>query len=157
MNTAEETLDYDGITSITPIPKQMNKGIPLSKVLDLKERGLSHTEIAKVLGCDRSNVSNRLKAYGATFERIEGHKKHRADILTHIQSKLLDGITPDKIKESSATQLITGMAILYDKERLERGKSSTNLSVAGLVEAHNTNLEALTADIAKLSQDLDTE
>lgn len=37
--------------------------IKLSDILDLHNNGYNHTQIANILGCDRSNVSQRLKHY----------------------------------------------------------------------------------------------
>ena len=151
MNTAED------ITDVAVSPDNYIKGIPIEKILDLKDKKLSHSQIATILGCDKSNITNRLKKYRPTLDKIQGHKKHRADILTHIQSRLLDSVTDEKINDCTVPQLTVAYGILYDKERLERGKSSTNLSVAGLVESHSTNLEALSGQIAKLTQELDSE
>ncbi len=151
METAED------ITQVTPNSQYTTKGIPIEDILELKNKDLNNKQIAELLGCDRSNVSKRLKEYAPTLRKIGGYKKHRADIYAHMQSELLSAVTPDKIKDSSATQLITGMAILYDKERLERGQSTQNMSVAGLIETHSASLDAITGQIAKLTQELDSE
>ena len=150
MNTAE-------VTEVTDETPQHIKGIGIETMLELRDKNLNHGQIAQLLGCDRSNVSRRLAKYKPTLEKIDRYKKHRADIYANLQTELLSGVTPDKIKDSSATQLITGAAILYDKERLERGQSTQNMSVASLIESHSTNLEALSGQIAKLSQELDSE
>ena len=151
MNTAED------ITHPTPNSQYITKGIPIEDILELKNKDLNNKQIAELLGCDRSNVSKRLKEYTPTLKKIGGYKKHRADIYAHMQSELLSAVTPDKIKDCSVPQLVTGMAILYDKERLERGQSTQNMSVASLIETHSTNLEAISGQIARLSQELDSE
>ena len=151
MNTAEDLTTSPRAKSSRP------KMIPIERMLQLKDKNLTDEEIATILGCNRSNVSRRLAEHAPRLQRIDNYKKYRADVLTDLQIKVLDNVTDAKLKESSATQLITGMAILYDKERLERGQSTSNMSVAGLVESHSVNLEALSGQIAKLSQELDSE
>jgi predicted transcriptional regulator len=142
------------VTDVAKSPEPYIKGIPIEKILDLKDKRLSHQQIADLLGCDKSNITNRLKKYRPTLDKIAGHKKHRADILTNIQAKLLDSVTDDKIKECTVPQLTVAYGILYDKERLERGQSSSNLSVAGLVESHSANLDTVSEQIAKLTAEL---
>jgi predicted transcriptional regulator len=150
MNTAE-------VTEVTDETPQHIKGIGIETMLELRDKNLNHGQIATLLGCDRSNVSRRLAKYKPTLEKIDRYKKNRADIYAHMQTELLAGVTSDKIKDSSATQLITGAAILYDKERLERGQSTANMSVASLIDTHSANLDAISGQIAKLSQELDVE
>jgi hypothetical protein len=40
---------------------------------------------------------------------------------------MLNNVTDAKLKKSSARDLVVSAAILYDKERLERGMSTANL------------------------------
>ena len=150
MNTAE-------VTEVTDETPQHIKGIGIETMLELRDKNLNHGQIAQLLGCDRSNVSRRLAKYKPTFEKITGHKKHRADILTSVQARLLDSVTDEKINDCTVPQLTVAYGILYDKERLERGQSTQNMSVASLIESHSTNLEALSGQIAKITQELDSE
>jgi predicted transcriptional regulator len=150
MNTAE-----DITTSPTKSSRPMM--IPIERLLQLKGKNLTDQEVATILGCNRSNVSRRLKQHAPRLQRIDNYKKYRADILVDLQIKALDNVTDAKLKDSSATQLITGMAILYDKERIERGLSTSNLSIAGVIETHQGNLEGISDTIARLTQELDVE
>ncbi|MEE8382202.1 MAG: hypothetical protein V3R78_10070 [Thermodesulfobacteriota bacterium] len=147
-------------TDLTTSPEAKSsrpKMIPIERMLQLKDKNLTDEEVATILGCNRSNVSRRLAEHAPRLQKLDNFKKYRADILTDLQIKVLDHVTDDKLNSSSATQLITGMAILYDKERLERGQSSTNLSVSGLVESHSGKLEALEAELAKTMGTLSIE
>ncbi len=149
-----ETTD---ITGIIPDKPTKPKGIPIERLLELKDKNLSRADMATILGCSKTNVTNRLAGYKSTIKGIDTFKKHKADVLAHLQMETINHITSDKQKDSSATQLVTQLAILIDKERLLRGESSVNMSVATLIETHTANLDGLTGDIAKLTQELDSE
>lgn len=151
METAED------ITQVTPNSQYITKGISIEKILELKRKDLNNKQVADILGCDRSNVSRRLKEYKPTLERINLHKKHRADRLTSIQADILDSITPDNIKDCTLPQKTVAYGILVDKERLFRGESTTNLSIAGVIETHIGKLEGISTEITRLSQELDSE
>jgi hypothetical protein len=45
-----------------------------------------------------------------------------------MQAKLLKHIDNAKLEKASAYQLVGSLALLYDKERLERGQSTQNVS-----------------------------
>jgi hypothetical protein len=106
-----------------------HKNIPIETIIEYRNRGLSYTEIAKLTGCSRQNVQQRLETVEYSKEDIENFKKHRGDVFAFLQSKLLNSIDSDAIKEMQPYQRIVGASILYDKERLELGKSTGNINL----------------------------
>ena len=150
-------METEDITTSQGTGHYKPKGISIERMLQLRNKELTDGEIAALLGCDRSNVTKRLAKYAPKLERIDSHKKYRADILTDLQIKVLDNFTPDKIKECTVPQSAVVYGILYDKERIERGQSTTNLSIAGVIETHIGKLEGISTEISRLSQELDTE
>ncbi len=119
-----------------------SKGIPIEDMIHYSERGLSHAEIGQMVGCSAANVTARFGKVGYTPERLKAYKLHRADIFTEKQRQIMDAISPEKLKKSTAYQLVGMGGILYDKERLERGESTQNIAYA---------------DMAKNSDNIDTE
>lgn len=85
-------------------------------------------EIAESVDTSISNVSHTLKRYGITPNTVESFKNNRAEIFAGLQEKILKTINEDAIKDASVLQRITSAGILYDKERLERGQSTQNIS-----------------------------
>lgn len=151
MQTAED---------ITTSPKTVSrrpKMIPIERLIQLKDKNLTDQEVATILGCDRSNVSRRLAEHAPRLQRIDNHKKYRADILTSIQADVLESITPDNIKDCTLPQKTVAYGILVDKERLFRGESTSNLSIASVIETQTANMDAISSTIARLSQELDSE
>jgi len=101
-----------------------HKNIPIENIIEYAQKGLSLPEIAKLLGCSKQNVQQRLEAVGFNKEDLENFKNHRGDVLAFIQSKLLNSIDDETIKGMNPYQRIVGTGILFDKERLETGRST---------------------------------
>lgn len=111
-----------------------NKKIPIETIIEYRKRGLSINEIAKLCGCSKQNVHERLETVGYDDKDMENFNKHRAEIFSFIQSKLLNSLDLETIKDMNPYQRIVGASILYDKERLEMGKSTENIDVHALME-----------------------
>ena len=109
--------------------KYKPKNIPIEKFIELRRKGLSHSQIAKVLGCSDAASKQRLAAVKEELECSEGYKNNKSAYLNHKQWMLLNSLTPAIVKDMSGLQLVTGAAILYDKQRLEDGRSTGNINV----------------------------
>ena len=108
----------------TPAPTTP-KMISVESLLELHSKGLSHTQISKILGCNPSNVTHRLQTAGVTS--LRDYKKNRADFFAATQSRMLNNITEEDMKKASLSQKVVAAGILYDKERLERDLSTQNI------------------------------
>lgn len=108
----------------------------------MAERGLSNPEIATLLGVNQSTVYRFLERMKPEIGAVEAFKHNRADVLARIQAKSLDAqeriidtlddglltaFTPSQ-KSSMLIALNAQSGTLYDKERLERGQSTANIS-----------------------------
>ena len=134
--------------TIPDIPITAQKGIPIEDIIEYKNKGLSNQEVADLVGCSKENVRNRLDACGYNPERLKNFSRNRADVFAHIQSQLLNSLSPDAINAMLPHHRVLSSAILYDKERLERGKSTANINV---VEVQGTivDLQRQAADLRK--------
>lgn len=95
--------------------------------------GISNNEVAKIVGCQPSTVSNVLAKYGINQEELTEYKTNRADIFAGLQKKIAQSLNdePD-LKKVPYRDRVIGLGVIGDKERLERGESTTNL--AGIVK-----------------------
>jgi len=100
--------------------------IPIENMIALAEKGLSHKQIGEVVGCGENNVQRRLAPYRNQLTSIKDFVSARAVSLQVLQKMLLDGITEKEIKKMSVKQRVDTFNILYEKERLERGLSTSN-------------------------------
>ena len=112
-------------TTKGPTPKQV-------KILTVKAQhpDLTTRQIATLADTGHTHVIATLQRYGVDQGQVESYKQHRADLLAGIQSRILSTVTDDDIKKANLYQRVTAAAILYDKERLERGQSTSNTAVA---------------------------
>lgn len=128
--------------------------IPLDKLIVLREKGLSYVQIGKILGCTAANVKIRLNALGMTLESdvVEKFKEKRADILASHQFQVLENLGPEKLKKAGVRELSVMFGILYDKERLERGQSTANISTyAHILREEGESADKLSAIEAEIA------
>ena len=127
----DEDQDQDNLITRSPewVDKRA-KGIDHVRTVALAKKGLTHGEIARLQGCDRSNISKVLQRYGVEERRVNKYKEYRADILAGLQDRLLSSIPDSDIQKSGMYTRVVSAGILYDKERLERGQAtSVNINV----------------------------
>ena len=104
--------------------------IDLSQAINLRIKGLSYQEIADYFGVRKQSVHEALQPYAIqTAGSLEAFKQHRADILAGRQMECLQLLTADDIKKASPRDKAIIFGTLYDKERLERGQSTSNVSL----------------------------
>jgi IS30 family transposase len=117
--------------------------IDRKKVLELKAKGMNDSEIARNQGVAQSTIGRFLLSVSKEAEHVEAFKAGRADILASLQAKsldlqqrIVDSLTDGDLALLSPAQkggMLTSLNImhgtLYDKERLERGQSTANVSL----------------------------
>jgi len=113
------------------------------KVLDLHQRGLSNSEIAKHEGVATTTVWRFLQQTEPERRDLERFKQGRADVLARLQAKSLDAqerildTLKDGVLDALKPQEKNGLMLAlnaqhgtcFDKERLERGQSTSNQSI----------------------------
>jgi hypothetical protein len=123
------------------------------KVRAYREQGLSVIEIGKLCGVAHTTIWRFLEAENIKAGRVKFYREHRADILSNLQDQVgtllygsieslqkdidngvLDARTPER-KAGIIRDLAVVKGVLFDKERLERGQSTENVSVMGKVIA----------------------
>jgi len=122
------------------------------KVQALAAQGLSTTDIAKHQGTARTTVWRFLQQLKPQQHQLEQFKSNRADCLAqlhgkavHVQDLALDRMLRD-LEDDGFTDALTPTAkakflqaavvaggVSYDKERLERGQSTSNTSLMALI------------------------
>jgi hypothetical protein len=84
-------------------------------------------QIAESVNCSKQAVNQTLERYGIDYNHAENYKKRRAEIFAGLQARILESIDATDIKDASVLQRVTAAGILYDKERLETGKTTANI------------------------------
>jgi len=103
--------------------------VNVETALDLKlNHGLSYPQIAALQGVTAPAIYKRIK-HLLPDESTKIYQNNRADVLSHLQLKLLSEVKDSKLKKINIRDAIVSAGILYDKERLERGLATANTAV----------------------------
>ena len=107
-----------------PYPAKINK----AKALDLRRQGLTYKDIGKVIGASAPSIYMSIKDLLPT-EETTTFINARADVLSEIQRRILSSLTPECINAAPLQARAVSFAVLYDKERIERNLSSSNVDI----------------------------
>ena len=113
------------------------------KIEELLKKGLALTQIAKLCNISVTAVRGLIERNNIDPIDTEVYKKNRADTLASVQRRLLNNISQADIKKSGLRDKVVAVGILYDKERLERGQSTENVSIDGALRSIHSQLFAL--------------
>lgn len=154
-NTQQAEIPQDILPTIPNKSSSAPKYTPIADIFDLiAVKGLTYEEAGKILGMAKNSVWERCQRAGIPSKNtVARFKQHRADAFAAKQMMMIDTLTVDEIKEKmSPYQRIVGASILYDKERLERDKSTQNV----ILKEISDNINDLDREIAQI-QGADTE
>lgn len=117
------------------IPGRKRGLAPTIRKIAVQYPELTHSEIARTVGCDPSNVTCVLKTFlgNTSPEQLADFQQNKADIYDAMQHRLLASLTDDKINKSKVMEAVTAAAILEDKARLVRGQA-TGINVSVLLD-----------------------
>lgn len=97
------------------------------------QRGLTLEELAERAGLAKSTVHERIQRFNELVPdagTIQSFRDRRADVMDGLMIKLLARASdPDAINKMTPYQCVGSFGLLYDKMRLETGKSSANISI----------------------------
>lgn len=116
-----------------------------AKTVELADQGMSTADIAQHQGVAPSTVFRFLQQTKPERQALEAFKKDRGDVFARLAAKSLnvqeaivdslDDAVVAALKPHEKGSLLHALNIqagtLYDKERLERGQSTQNLSILG--------------------------
>lgn len=131
------------------------------RVLAQAKAGISRRDIARDQGVGSSTIQRFLNKIQPENQAVEQFKAHRADILARLQGKSLalqeriieslekdsvfDGLTANQ-KQGLLHALTVVGGTAFDKERLERGQSTANIStISRMIDGQVSTLYKRTA------------
>ena len=109
-------------------------------VLGLRNAGKTCQEIADLTGVHKATIARQLK-HLTPRKATQIYRDMRADIAAELQRQILGKCDLRTVKITTAKELqsaLTGWGILYDKERLERDQSTSNVSIHADIAALKT-------------------
>jgi hypothetical protein len=115
---------------------QSDKPVPLDYLISLRQKKLTYQQIADIVGRSKPAVFLRLKQADIEINWVREFRDNRAFLLSCLQRRILDSITPADLLKANLRDKIISMGVLYDKERLELNlATSINSSYSDMIEA----------------------
>ena len=150
--TTDQTLP--ALTDIKPNPHPCApKYVDVYYILELANKGLAGTEIAKIIGISKQAVNYHIKKHRTAIKGLKYYKSNRADILALKGKELLESLTPQEIKKMPPGSRVNSFGILYDKERLERDQSTQNIASFHALKQDNDSLIDREAELQKMLEE----
>jgi hypothetical protein len=102
----------------TPVPynhaeASKPKGIPLSRFIELCDKGLQDPEIAKIEGCSKQAVQQRRERLD--IPTLKDYRDNKSLHMTELQLRLVKTLTDEEIKTMSPYQRVVSMTMIEDK------------------------------------------
>ena len=138
-------------------PKRAGRGHPKidkGKALQLYTQGYSKSEIADKLGVTPGAISqsiNPLLENLLSPEHLKTYQDRQVDIVDSATARMLvESLDTDKLKKASTYQLVSSFGILFDKSRLLKGLSTSNVIYADMSQKESE----IESEIRKLEESL---
>ena len=142
-----QTIPTDDIT-------EEDQQFPLHEMWKLRyKHNYSYQQIADKMGCNKSNVIRKLQGYISMLpnaDEIQSYQNNKTTVLQAMELLTIkEMMSPQKIKDASFNNLAYGFNTIYQANRLESGKSTSNINVVE-VQGTISDLQAQ-ADILRKS------
>jgi hypothetical protein len=117
--------------------KRISRKIDVAKALKLRVQGNTYQEIAAVFGVTDSAVHQALQKLELLLDNVQqgevtAYAEQRREILSIAEARMLRSmLDEDAIQKAPLASRTMAFGVLYDKRRLEEGKSTENVSVLG--------------------------
>ena len=127
--------------------------IPIEAIIELKAKNLCNSEIAKLLGCGPSNISQRLKDVELTKQYVN----NRALIFAYHQRRIIESITHANIQKAGLLEKVKATSFLHNAERLELNLSTSNIAYADMIQGRDQRIQELKELEGRFSQSSDSK
>ena len=132
----ELNLDDDNL----PILDRIDEIVPIGRMIALRKRKLSYSEIGAIVGCTKQNVQQRLQPFVQRVDHLQEIRDAKIDQMVIVESMMLDELTIRNYKGESLRDIAVSHGIMVDKRRLEEDKSTSNVAVYAVWSESMTEL-----------------
>lgn len=113
----------------------------VAKILDLRARGLSVSEIGGAVGLKDGRVKDVLRKFRGVFTELQNHEQYqsvRRDLLNATELLILKSMNdPEKVANANLNQAAYAFKQIYDARRLEDGLSTSNVASQSVTITYN--------------------
>ena len=128
---------------------------PVSTLIAGLKAGQTAAEIARIYGVVPGTVHAALRRHGISIRDLRHWQERKADVLDHLQMRLVEHMTPEKMAQASLRDQATTFNILHNAERLVRGQSTSNVGINALLETEQQLAEQIRQLESELGMDTD--
>lgn len=124
-------------------PDPLN-GINKDRMMLLALQGKGPTEIGKILGCNKSYVSQTLKPIIEQIKAYGAFKEDPAALWEFQEFKSLASVNDEDLKKASGRDKVTMAGIARDKVQMLRGQAESKNSISIILNlAHQANEKSI--------------
>jgi plasmid maintenance system killer protein len=126
----------------------------INKILDCLKKGMLNKDIAKLVDCDTSYISQVKSKY---YTDITDNKIEILDDIKEIESlslikaKILNLISIDKLSLASAKSLVDMYSIISNQARLLQGKSTENIAINNIHSLDKKQLSIIKNAVSEIT------
>lgn len=133
--------------------------IDVGKALKMRiEKCMTYPEISKVFGVSESAVKERLRPFIKYINDPESTKafcESKSSILSVLEQELVANLlAPDKLEKASINNLAYALQNVSNINRLEQGKSTSNVNIHSLVDHVSKEIDRATEELRQLEQSI---
>lgn len=132
-NLTTSAVDSDPVPQVQSSVEKINR-VDIAKAIKLiLVQGMPQADVARSMGVSDQAVNQALKPLKALLNNplpTQVYNDRKEEILDAAMSKMLvHSLEPERLKKMSTYQLIGSFGILFDKQRLVRGESTSNFDI----------------------------
>lgn len=139
----KEQIEENGLTKAKKIDT-LPRGISLKDILDNLTLTRSLTKTARILGCSKQNINQRLKANNIDIDIYLDFKDTKTQHYESLQARLLRTLDTESLKKAPVGSKILALCQLEDKVRLLQGHI-VDISIHTEIRASSARLQELRA------------
>lgn len=133
------------------------KVTPLSRLVELRAKGLTYKEIGAITGDSEAAITKRFSRHDIDSQELMDYSDVKALAHESLQFRLHKSMSEAKIKKMAGGSTVLAICQLEDKIRLIRNQSTANLGIDARMSAIDQSAEQNQAIIAKLAAELGVE
>lgn len=138
------------LTTMLKKPRKKKKIAASTLLMHLKS-GMKVSDIAKLYDMSDANIRYHMNKHGLDMTMIRSYQQNKGDLISAKASAVLESIDGKKIAKAGLRDSVTAFNVLNNAERLEHGKSTSNIEIHSL----NKSIDDLQAMEDKLMAEIE--
>ena len=154
-NTDKSILAALGFSQPVKTPNRLDLSACLK---DRYHHRMTYQQIADKYGVNKSAVHERLQRFEAQLgdpEELRGFQDVEADIQAAIKRRISSKLLDVDLSKASARDLAVTYGVIYDKNRLQTGQSTSNQSVFFAVVADSDTQDVVSGPVIEAEETTD--